>query len=156
MKNVFRSLIGFIVVMPFAFLTLILAIFIGKQKAVRILGPLVTICAKSIQQLFPPKIKTSLEFDLFKSKLKKKQKIWKILYDYPIEYPNKDTANLFIENCPFAEAMNKLDISELGHYMCQGDWEVAKENSEKWIFKRSCTIGTGGSLCDFSYRRIQN
>ncbi|MBU4262933.1 MAG: L-2-amino-thiazoline-4-carboxylic acid hydrolase [Proteobacteria bacterium] len=154
MKNEFRLFIGFIVATPFALLTHLISIFTGKQKAVTILGPKVTIFAKSMQQFFPPKINNASEFELFKTKLKDKQKIWSVLYDYPIEYPDENTAKLIIKNCPFAEAMIKLNISEFGHYMCQGDWEVAKDNSEKWKFERSCTIGTGGTICDFTYKRI--
>ncbi|MFH2091645.1 MAG: L-2-amino-thiazoline-4-carboxylic acid hydrolase [Pseudomonadota bacterium] len=154
MKKEFRLFIGFIVATPFALLTHLISISTCKQKAVTILGPKVTILAKSMQQFFPPKINHASEFDLFKTKLKDKQKIWNVLYDYPIEYPDENTAKLVIKNCPFAEALIKLNISELGHYMCQGDWEVAKDNSEKWKFERGCTIGTGGTICDFTYKRI--
>lgn len=156
MKNEFRLFTGFVVVAPIAFLTYFISFFTGKQRATAILGPTVTILAKSMQQFFPPKINKASEFDLFKSKLKGKQKIWSILYDYPIDCSNENTAKLVIKNCPFAEAIIKLNISEIGYYMCQGDWEVAKDNSDKWKFERSCTIATGGTACDFTYKRIEN
>ena len=154
-KNILRIVFGFFIVTPFALFTHLISVFTGKQKAVAILGPTVTIFAKSIQQFFPPKIIKASEFDLFKSKLKDKHKIWSILFDYPIEYPDENTAKLVIQNCPFAKSMTKLKVSELGYYMCQGDWEVAKENSEKWEFERTCTIGTDGTICDFTYKRIR-
>ncbi len=156
MKKSFRLLIGFAVAAPVALLTHLLSIYTGKQKAVELLGPAVTILAQGMQQFFPPKIHNASEFDLFKSKLRDKQKIWRMLYDYPIEYPDEDTAQLVIRNCPFAEAVVHLKISEMGYYMCRGDWEVAKVNSGKWKFERRCTIGTGGTLCDFTYKRIHN
>ena len=156
MKNKFRLCIGLIVATPFALIYHIISLFIGKQKTVTFLGPWMTIFAKSLQQFFPPKIYDASEFELFKSKLKDKQRLWSILYDYPIEYPDDDTAKLNIINCPFAEAINKLKISEFGHYICQGDWEVAKKNSEKWLFERSCTIATGGTICDFTYKRVKH
>ncbi|MCG8334229.1 MAG: L-2-amino-thiazoline-4-carboxylic acid hydrolase [Proteobacteria bacterium] len=155
MKKYFRLFIGFIVVAPIALLTYFVSFFTGKQKAVEILGPKVTMIAKLMQQFFPPKISSASEFSLFKSKLKDKRKIWSMLYDYPIEYPDDNTVKLMVKNCPFAEAIVKLNIPEFGCYMCQGDWEVAKDNSDKWTFERNCTIGTGGTVCDFTYKQIE-
>lgn len=156
MKTVFRVLIGFTVAAPVALLTHMLSFFMGKENAVKRIGPGVTLLARSLQQFFPPKIDNASEFDLFKLKLNHKQKIWRILYDYPIEYPDDDTAKLIIRKCPFAEALENLNISEMGYYMCQGDWEVAKANSGKWQFERHCTVATGGTVCDFTYKRIHN
>lgn len=156
MKNKFRIFVGLIVVAPIALFTYLISFFTGKQRAVAILGPKTTIFAKLLQQFFPPKINSASEFDLFRSKLKGKQKIWSVLYDYPIEHSDENIVKLVIKNCPFAEAIIKFKIPEFGYYMCQGDWEVAKDNSDKWTFERSCTIGTGSTLCDFTYKRIGN
>ncbi len=153
-KNFLRIIIGLIVATPFAILTYILSVFMSKQKAIKFLGPAATFFAKTGQQFFPPKIKDSSEFDKFKVKVKDKQKIWRILYDYQIEYPDENTVKLPVRNCPFADALKILKISEFGTYICQGDWEVAKDNSDKWKFERSCQIGTGGKICDFTYIRI--
>ena len=147
-------LIGFMVVTPFALIAHFLAIFTDKQKAVAMLGPTVTTIAKSMQQFFPPKVNSASEFDLFILKCQKMKRIWGILYDYPIESPDQNTVKLTIKNCPFADALIKLKVPEFGHFMCQGDWEVAIDNSEKWKFERSCTIATGGTICDFTYKRI--
>jgi L-2-amino-thiazoline-4-carboxylic acid hydrolase-like protein len=155
LKKIFRFFIGFIVAIPFAVIIHLLSVFIGKQRAVEKLGPFVTMFAKSMQQFFPPKINNASEFDLFKSRVKGRQKFWGILYDYPIEYPDEDSVQLLIQNCPFAEAANYLKISEIGPYMCQGDREVAKDNSEKWSFERKFQIGTGDKICDFKYIRIE-
>ncbi len=156
MKESVRLLIGFAVATPVALLTHLLSIYTGKQKAVERIGPGITMLAQSMQQFYPPKINTAAEFDIFKSGMKEKQKVWRLLYDYSIEYPDEDTVKTVIKKCPFAEAIVNLKIPEIGYYMCQGDWEVAKANSEKWKFERSCTIGTGGALCDFTYKRIHN
>ena len=37
--------------------------------------------------------------------------------------------------------------------MCQADWEIAKDNRDKWTFERSYQIGTGDSFCDHTYKR---
>lgn len=155
MKKYFRLFIGFIVATPIALVTYFVSFFIGKQKAVEVLGPKVTMVAKFMQQFFPPKIRNASDFSLFKSKVKDRQKVWSMIYDYPIEYPDDNTVKLVIQNCPFAEAIVKLNISEFGYYMCQGDCEVAKDNSDKWMFERNSTIGTGGIVCDFIYKRIE-
>ena len=109
---------------------------------------------KLLQQFFPPKIYKASEFELFKIRLKDKQRLWGLIYDYPIEHLDDNTVQLNIKNCPFAEAMFKLKVSEFGPYMCRGDWEVAKDNSDKWLFERSCTIATGGKICDFTYKKL--
>jgi hypothetical protein len=155
MKNQFRLSVGFIVVVPFALATHLLSLFLGKAKAVEKIGPLVTMFAKSIQQFFPPQIKNASEFDIFRTKIGENQKFWSLIYDYPIDYPDKNSVRLEIRNCPFAEATEILKISELGPYMCQGDREVAKDNAEKWNFERHFQIGTGDLICDFKYTRIQ-
>ncbi len=154
MKILFRCLIGFLTAAPISLITHTLSIFVGKQQAVKIIGPVVTIIAKTMQKFFPPIIKDASEFDHFKSKLKDKQKIWGLLFDYDIEYIDINTVRLPIQNCPFAEAISKLNIPELGQHMCRGDWLVAEDNIEKWRFKRNCTIGTGGTICDFTYCRV--
>lgn len=155
MKTIFRKIIGFVVVLPFAIITHIGSIFIGKQKMVEKFGPWVTAIAKSTQQFFPPKIHHASEFDIFKEKVKSRQKIWRLLYDYPIEFPDEDTVLLTTCNCPFVEAIKTLKISELGPYACQGDFEVAKDNAHVWKFERKCQIGTGDNFCDFKYMRIK-
>ena len=155
-KHRFRICVGLIVAFPVALLTHITSFIIGKQRTIILFGPWVTIFAASLQQFFPPKIHKSSEFELFKSKVKDKQRIWRLLYDYPIEYPDDNTVQLNIENCPFAEALKTLKISEFGYYICQGDWKVAKNNSDKWLFERSCTIATGGKICDFTYKKIKD
>ena len=158
MKKMIRLSIGLIVVAPIASLTYLLSLAVGKHKAVKKLGFLVTICAKSLQQFFPPKINNASEFDIFKEKVKPQYaiyKIWSILYDYSVEYPDENSVLLLLRNCPFADALKIFKLDEIGPYMCQGDWEVAKDNSKKWKFERKGAIGKGCEVCDFKYIRIQ-
>ncbi len=120
------------------------------------MAPGVTKLAKSMQQFFPPKIDNASEFENFKTRLKDKRRIWRLLFDYPIDHIDAHTVKLSIQNCPFVEAAIKLKLPELGPHICQGDWDVAKDNSEKWTFERSGTIGTGCEICDFVYKQIHN
>jgi hypothetical protein len=156
-KHGIRFWIGLLVVAPIAVFTHVLALVIGKERAVGKLGGVVTMCAKSLQQFFPPTITNASEFDRFKEQVKPQYllyKIWSILYDYHVEYPDDDSVLLVIKNCPFANALKIVKLPEFGVYMCQGDWEVAKDNSQKWKFERTGTIGTGCEICDFKYIRI--
>jgi hypothetical protein len=45
-------------------------------------------------------------------------------------------------------------VPELNSYVCQGDWEIAKEHKGKWEFEREHEIGKGDSYCDHTYKRI--
>ena len=158
MKKLFRVCIGLLAVAPIAGLTYLFAFMMGKQQAVQRLGGVVTQYAKLFQQFFPPTISKASEFDLFKEKVKPQHplyKVWSLLYDYPVEYPDDDSVLLVIKNCPFSDALKMLKLPEFGEYMCQGDWEVARENSHKWRFERTGTIGTGCEVCDFWYIRIR-
>jgi len=155
-KNRLRISVGLIVAFPVAILTQLTSFIIGKQRTIKYFGPWVTIFAASLQNFFPPKINKSSEFELFKSKVKDKQRIWGLLYDYTIESPDNNTVQLNIKNCPFAEALKILKISEFGYYVCQGDWKVAKNNSDKWLFERRGSIATGGKICDFTYKKIKD
>lgn len=143
---------------PIALLTHLLSIIIGKKRAIKKLGLIVTLSAKSMQKYFPPKINNALEFDEFMEKVKPKYnlyKFWSIIFDYPVKFPDENSVLLEIKNCPFADALKAFRVTEFGNYMCQGDWEVAKDNSKKWKFERKGTIGTGCKVCDFKYVRIQ-
>lgn len=158
MKQYIRFWIGLLVVAPIAIAAYTLALGIGKERAVNRLGRLVTWYAKSLQQFFPPRINDASEFDLFKERAQPHSplyKLWSILYDYPVECPDDDSVLLVVTNCPFADALKLVNLHELGESMCQGDWEVARDNAHKWTFERNGTIGTGCEVCDFKYIRIR-
>ncbi len=56
-------------------------------------------------------------------------------------------------NCLLCEGFFTLRMSEIGPYLCQSDWEIAKENVDKWDFERNHQIGTGDKYCDHTYKR---
>jgi len=153
MKKIFRITIGIIVVIPFVLLVHLFSIFIGKERALKCSGKFATSFAKLLVKLSLPNIRNASEFYKFKSKLKVRLKLWKLLYDLSVEYPDDDTIKLNITNFPFCEALDKLQLPELKPFICQGDLEVAKENENKWEFERIHQIGTGDKFCDHTYER---
>ncbi len=155
-KKLYRESIGLIAMSPFILVTKISSVFIGKEKTVEFCGPYLTSIGKVILKLiYLPKIKDESEFDLFKSKMKAKSRFWKPLFDFSFAYEDNDTIQLNIKNCPFCESLIKCGCSELAPYVCQGDWEVAKDYSNLWSFDRKNQIGTGDNFCDHTYKRTQ-
>jgi len=155
MKKHFRKIFGFIVVSPFIVATKLLSIFLGEKKAVEALGPIVTNLAKKSLKFWVPKIDNSKDFDFFPAKMKKNFWIWKPFFDIEISEETNDVFKLHVSNCPFCEVLNKFGLTRLSAYVCEGDWAIAQDNSDKWIFERNYQIGTGDSYCDHTYKRIQ-
>lgn len=155
MKNIFRQGIGFLVGAPFILLTSLSSLFIGKERAVKLWGPLFTSYAKWIVKLTVPKIKNASEFDRFSSRLKARFRLWRPIYDYSVAYEDRDTLKMNFSNCPFCEVLRSIGLSELEPYVCQGDWAVAEDYADKWTFERQHQIGTGDSFCDHTYKRRQ-
>jgi hypothetical protein len=156
MKKTLRSIFGSIFVLPFVISTKLLSVFLGQQRAIKIIGPIVTKIVKPlIKFLWVPNISSPEDFDSFSERMKKNFWIWKQLFDFKISEESKDVFKLHLTNCPFCEAFNNFGIPELNEYFCEGDWAVAKDNSDKWIFERNHQIGTGDSFCDHTYKRIQ-
>lgn len=154
MKKNFRKAIGYMVVLPFAVVLKSLSIFIGQEKAIKIVGLRATKLAKQFLKFWVPKIDDAKDFDSFPAKMKKNLRLWKLLYDVEISEENTDIFKLHVSNCPFCEALDHLGMSKLGPYVCEGDWAIARDNGEKWIFERNYQIGTGDSYCDHTYKRI--
>lgn len=153
MKKIFRQLVGFIVVVPFALMTYIFSLFIGRERAVKFWGPSFTSIAKSSLKWFIPNIKDASEFDRFAPGMKANQKFWKPIFDFSIASPDSNTVKLHVTNCPFCEVLRTLGLSEMTPYVCQGDREFAKDHADKWDFERMHQIGTGDSFCDHTYKR---
>jgi len=154
MKQVFRKIFGIIVVSPFVVASKLLSIFLGEQKAIETIGPIVTDCAKQSLKFWVPKIDDPKDFDSFPSKMEKNFRIWKPFYDIKISEETNDVFKLHVSNCPFCEVLNKFGLKRLSAYVCEGDWAIAQDNSDKWIFKRNYQIGTGDKYCDHTYKRI--
>jgi hypothetical protein len=155
MKTILRKIIGYIVVLPFVFRYKILLLFIGQEKAIEDVGPRLTNSAKRFLKFWVPKIDNQKDFDSFPVKMKKNFRLWEHLFDIEISEESNDLFKLYIPNCPFCEALNKIGMSALSPYVCEGDWAIARENADKWKFERNYQIGTGDSYCDHTYKRIQ-
>jgi hypothetical protein len=146
-------MLGLIVVLPTVIKVYALAPLIGKEKAIGHCGPKVTALAKWSLRFWVPKLKDASEFDLFAARMKDRFWLWKLFYDIAVVQEDQNTFGLRVGNCPFCEAFNSFGLSALGPYLCQGDWEIAKENADKWRFKREHQIGTGDDFCDHTYLR---
>jgi hypothetical protein len=155
MKEMSRKLIGIIVVLPLVIAVKIFSIFIGQQKAIGKIGPIATAIAKQTLKYWVPTISGPEDFDSFPAKMKRNFKFWRPLYDIEVSEENNNVFKLFISNCPFCEALNSFGLPGLSVYVCQGDWAIAHDNSDKWVFERAHQIGTGDSFCDHTYRRVQ-
>jgi hypothetical protein len=155
MKFVFRQVVGFLVASPFIVLTYLSAVCVGRERSVEFWGPVLTRYAKGIVKLTVPNIHDASEFDRFASELKTRFQFWKPVYDYSVAYEDRNTLKMSFVNCPFCEALKSVGLSELSPYVCQGDWAVAKDNTDKWTFERQHQIGTGDDFCDHTYKRKQ-
>lgn len=152
-KKLFRQIAALIVVLPTVVMVYVLTPFMGKEKAIAFCGPNVTAMAKRSLRYWVPQIETAAEFDLFPSRVKARFRLWKPFFDFSVVQEDHDTFKIHVQNCPFCEAFNRLGVSQMGPYLCQGDWEMAREHSDKWGFDRKHQIGTGDSFCDHTYLR---
>lgn len=155
MKKILRQLIGFIVVSPFILLVYLTSIFVGKEKAIKQIGPSATFITKQTLKFWVPKIKNADDFDSFPSGMKANFWLWKPFYDFDIAEENKNIFKLHVWNCPFCECLNGLGLRDLSPYVCEGDWAIARDNIDKWDFERSHQIGTGGRFYVHTYKRKQ-
>ncbi len=152
-KKLFRQIVGFIIVIPATVKVYAFTPFIGKENAIAFWGPSVTAMAKRSLRYWVPKIETAAAFDSFPSRMKARFRLWRPFFDLRVVQEDHDTFKIHVQNCPFCEAFNRLGLSRMGSYFCQGDWEVAKEHSDKWGFHRKHQIGTGDTYCDHTYLR---
>ncbi len=114
MKKTFRSIFGSVNTLPFVISTKLLSVFFGQQRAIKIIGPLVTKTFKPwVKWFWIPNISSPKDFDSFSERMKKKFWLWKPLYDIKITEESKDVFKLHVTNCPFCEAFNNFGIPEL-------------------------------------------
>ena len=154
MEKLSRNFFGLIVVLPFIIATKLLSIFMGKEKAIETLGPIATSFAKQMLKFWVPKISDSNDFDSFATKMKKNFRLWRPFYDIAVSEESNDVFKLHVSNCPFCEVLNNFGLEKLSAFVCEGDWAIAKDNSDKWNFERNNQIGTGDNYCDHTYRRL--
>jgi hypothetical protein len=143
----------FIFTLPFVLQTYALRLFLGQKRAIRIVGKQLVLEVKLVAKLIVPRINSKMEFPLFKQKIKRNFLFFRKLLHLRIENETKDRIEFKFNFCPVAKILTSFGLSELCKYSCAGDWKLAKENKEYWIFEREQTIGTGGLYCNHTYSR---
>lgn len=138
---------------PFMLSVLLLSLFMARSKAVSIVGKRLTLIAKKTVGLAIPSIASPDQFDYFRERIKRNYSLFEKLYDLRVIQNNSDTVEFNILTCPFSGTLRRYGFSDLSKYACAGDWIIAKENEDKWLFSREQTIGTGGMLCNPTYSR---
>lgn len=153
MKKMLRGLTGFIVVYPFILCIKLLSVFSTREKAIAIMSPLIIKTAKRFVRILVPNVKSAADFDKLKNTIiSMSSRLW-LFYDITFSVKSDDLLKLHVANCPFAEMAKRLGYADIGTYICHGDWEIAKDNIDKWDFERKHQIGTGDSFCDHTYKR---
>lgn len=117
------------------------------------MSPLIIKAAKGFVGILVPNVNSAADFDKFKNIIMRRAPRLGLLYDITFPVKSDDLLKLHVANCPFAEMAKRLGYSDLCPYICHGDWEVAKDNIDKWDFERKHQIGTGDSFCDHTYKR---
>ncbi len=153
MKEVLRQFIGFIIIGPFILGIKLLSLFSTREKAVAIMSPLIIKVAKMFVRILVPYVNNADDFDKLKDTITKRAPRLRLFYDITFAEKNDKLLKLHVANCPVAEMAERLGYTDLGPVICQGDWEVAKDNIDKWDFERKHQIGTGDSFCDHTYKR---
>jgi len=152
-KKTFRRIAAFLILAPGIIWTYFLSIFIGKEKAIKLCGPFFTLFSKPFSRNWVPKINSASEFDNFSTKMQKGFWLWKPFFDFSIVKDNSDEFKLKITYCPICDVIQTFGLSGLASFVCEADWQVARENEEKWLFNRKYQLSTGDSYCDHTYLR---
>jgi len=130
----------------------ILSLFVGKQRAIERVGPVVSSASKVLGKIFMvPRIGSHREFETFTRRMSRAIRLMKPLYDISIVHQDRDKIVLNYANCPLWEGFSLLGLEKLAPYACQADWEIAHDNADKWSFERRHQIGTGDEYCDHTY-----
>lgn len=153
MKTAIRNIIVAIYFSPLIVFVHLSSLFIGRRKSISVAGPILTRAAKQSLRYWVPGIDRPEDFDKFAPTMKARIRFWKLLYDVEITAETADLFQVRIANCPFYEVLAAVGLRELGPYLCEGDWEKARENSNKWSFARKHQIATGDLFCDHTYMR---
>ena len=156
MIKVLRNLIALIIVSPILILVLISSAFLGKPRAIRIWGPVLTYITKLSLKFLVSRVNSASEFDQFKTRLKFKLWLWRPFFTVSVAEERDDKIQLKIDNCPFCEVFQALGYQGMAPYICDADWKMARDNRDNWDFERSQEIGRGDSFCNTAYLRIEN
>jgi len=155
MIKILAFLFFFIFALPFVLQTYALTPFLGKKRAIRIVGKQLILASTLGAKLIVPRINSKLDFSIFKQKIKRNFLFFGELLRLRIENETQDKIEFRFQFCPVTKMLSIFGLSELCKYSCAGDWKLAKENKEYWTFTREQTIGTGGSYCNHTYSRKQ-
>ncbi len=153
MIKILSLLLGFLFTAPFVVQTYSLIPFIGRKKALRIVGRQLTPAAVLGVKLLIPRIHSKGDYPLFKERVKRNFLFIGKLYHLRIENETGDHIEFRFHFCPVAKMLKIFGLAELCRYFCAGDWMIAKENEDYWTFSRQQTIGTGGRYCNHTYSR---
>lgn len=155
MKRLVRNSITFVVLSPVILITYICSLFVGKERAERLMGPILKFFTVQVLKVLVPSIKARDDFHLFTPKMRAKFVLWKPLWDVRVDYEDENTCRLHISNCPFCEVLKGMKLPLLAGSVCEADWILAQKNADKWIFERTSQIGTGDTYCNSTYKRKQ-
>ncbi|MDQ5985286.1 MAG: hypothetical protein CSYNP_00994 [Syntrophus sp. SKADARSKE-3] len=153
MIKILSWLIVLIFTLPFVLQTYALKPFLGRKKAIRIVGKQLTVAAVLVAKLMVPRINSKLDFSIFKEKIKRNFVFFEKLLRLRIANETQDKIEFRFQFCPVTRMLTIFGLQELCKYSCAGDWKLAKENKEYWTFTREQTIGTGGLYCNHTYSR---
>ncbi|OPY89471.1 MAG: hypothetical protein A4E72_01090 [Syntrophus sp. PtaU1.Bin208] len=151
--KILSLLLGFLFTAPFILSTYSLIPFLGRKKALRIVGRQLTSTAALGLKVLIPRIHSKRDYSIFKEKVKRNFLFVGRLYHLRIEHETGDKIEFRFHFCPVSTMLKIFGLSDLCRYSCAGDWEIAKENKEYWTFSRQTTIGTGGRYCNHTYTR---
>ena len=146
---------GALFALPFVLMVFVLQPILGKKKAIKSAGKLLSHYSSFVFRLFIPASKSAGEYSFFQQKLKRNYLILASLNDLTIQQETKDLIEFRVNFCPVSMILRKFSMADLCKYSCAGDWITAKNNQNNWVFKRDQTIGTGGKYCNHTYCRIE-
>jgi len=150
MLATFRWIIGHALMLPFSFSYFVLSKLLGKQKALAIVGKMVTkVSVVSLNSIIP-KMHDNNFLD-FKGKIIKNFSSYRLLYDVEVQSESDESVQFKILNCPFTSALKNLGTPELCRFACAGDFVIAKMNKNNWKFTSTHSLGTDGICCNHAY-----
>lgn len=153
MKRLFRRIWALAILAPGIAWTYLLWLFIGKKKAIQLSGPFFTLATKPFARNWVPKMTDATDFSQFSTGMKKNFWLWRPFFDFSIVRDTDDVFEMNIKYCPICDVMKILHLSELTHFVCDADWQVAKENKRHWTFRRKFQLSTDDPFCDHTYLR---
>lgn len=153
MKKLFRRIAATAILAPGIAMTYALALFVGRKKAIELCGPLFTWASRPFARNWVPKMESAADFGSFSTKMKKGLWLWRPFFDFSVVKDTGDGVEMKVTYCPICDTLKTLGLSGATPFVCQADWEVAKENRDKWRFQRSHQLATGDAYCDHTYLR---